>query len=78
MRPKIRKLLDSAIHVKNSPLFLSMNKEEIKKYFQKRGLDVEEREIDEYLQQERSSGLVIRNDSERKKKRNISCDDFGP
>lgn len=68
MRPKIRKLLDSAIHVKDSPLFLSKNKEEIKKYFEKRGLDVEEREIDEYLQQERSSGLVIRNDSERKKK----------
>ena len=68
MRPKIRKLLDSAIHEKNSPLFLSKNKKEIIEYFEKRGFDVEEREIVEYLQEERSSGLVIRNDSERKKK----------
>ena len=68
MRAKIQKLLDSAIHEKNSPLFLSKNKKEIIEYFEKRGFDVEEREIVEYLQEERSSGLVIRNDSERKKK----------
>ena len=44
MRPKIRKLLDSAIHEKNSPLFLSKNKKEIIEYFEKRGFDVEERD----------------------------------
>ena len=48
MRPKIRKLLDSAIHEKNSPLFLSKNKKEIIEYFEKRGFDVEEREIVEF------------------------------
>ena len=68
MRPKVRKLLDSALREKSSPLFLSKNKTEIKKFFEKRGFDVEEREINEYLQEERSNGVVIRNDSERKKK----------
>ena len=68
MRPKVRKLLDSALREKSSPLFLSKNKSEIKKFFEKRGFDVEEREINEYLQEERSNGVVIRNDSERKKK----------
>ena len=68
MRPKVRKLLDSALREKNSPLFLSKNKSEIKKYFDERGIDVEEKELNQYLEEERSNGVVIRNDSERKKK----------
>ena len=68
MRPKVRKLLDSALREKNSPLFLSKNKTEIKKYFDERGIDVEEKELNQYLEEERSNGVVIRNDSERKKK----------
>ena len=54
MRPKVRKLLDSALREKNSPLFLSKNKSEIKKYFDERGIDVEEKELNQYLEEERS------------------------
>ena len=68
MRPEVRKLLDSALRDKKSPLFLSKNKIEIKNFFEKRGLDVEDKELNEYLQEERNNGVVIRNDSERKKK----------
>ena len=68
MRSKVRQLLDSGLRDKNSPLFLSKNKTEIKKFFESRGFDIDEKEIDQYLQEERSNGILIRNDSERKKK----------
>ena len=68
MRSKVRQLLDSGLRDKSSPLFLSKNKTEIKKFFESRGFDIDEKEIDQYLQEERSNGILIRNDSERKKK----------
>ena len=67
MRSKVRQLLDSGLRDKSSPLFLSKNKTEIKKFFESRGFDIDEKEIDQYLQEERSNGILIRNDSERKK-----------
>ena len=68
MRSSARKTLTSALRKKESPLFLSKNKKEIHKYLTKRGFDVKKEEIEEFLEAEKSSGLVIRNDSERQKR----------
>ena len=54
MRSKVRQLLDSGLRDKSSPLFRSKNKTEIKKFFESRGFDIDEKEIDQYLQEERS------------------------
>ena len=68
MRSSVRKTLTSALQKKESPLFLSKNKNEIHKYLSKRGFDVKKEEIEEFLEGQQSSGLVIRNDSERLKR----------
>ena len=68
MRSSVRKTLTSALQKKESPLFLSKNKNEIYKYLSKRGFDVKKEEIEEFLEGQQSSGLVIRNDSERLKR----------
>lgn len=68
MRSIARETLTSALQKKESPLFLSKNKNEIHKYLTKRGFDVTKDEINEFLEGQKSSGLVIRNDSERVKR----------
>ena len=68
MRSILRETLTSALRKKESPLFLSKNKNEIYKYLSKRGFDIKKDEIEEFLEGEKSSGLVIWNDSERMKR----------
>ena len=68
MRPNVREILTSALRKKESPLYLSKNLKEIYKYLTKRGFDITKEEIRQFLDSEKSSGLVIRNDSERRKR----------
>lgn len=66
MRPESRKILSSAILSKNSKLFLSKNVKKIEKFLSKKGFEVSRSEIEEFLAEQRSNGVVIRNDSGRR------------
>ena len=66
MRIESRKVLKRAVSGKGSPLFLSKNAYEIGKYLKRKGFDVEQSEIREYLAEQKSSDIVIKNNSEKK------------
>ena len=66
MRIESREILEKAILGKGSPLFLSKNVTDIGKYLNKKGFDVEEGEIKEYIAEQRSNRVIRKNNSERK------------
>ena len=66
MRIASREVLKRAISGKGSPLFLSKNASDISSYLKKKGFDIEIGEIKEYLAEQKSSSVVIKNNSERK------------
>lgn len=66
MRIESREILEKAILGKGSPLFLSKNVTEIGKYLNKKGFGVEEGEIKEYLAEQKSNRVIIKNNSEKK------------
>ena len=66
MRIESREILERAILGKGSPLFLSKNVTEIGKYLNKKGFNVEDGEIKEYLAEQRSNRVIIKNNSEKK------------
>ena len=68
MRIESREILERAILGKGSPLFLSKNVTEIGKYLNKKGFNVEDGEIKEYLAEQRSNRVIIKNNSEKKNK----------
>ena len=66
MRVESREILEKAIRGKGSPLFLSKNARQIGKYLKKKGFDVGQSEIKEYLAEQKSNDILIKNDSKRK------------
>ena len=66
MRSESREILKKVVNGKGSPLFLSKNVRDIEKYLKKKGFDVERSEIDEYLSEQKSNDIVIKNNSEKK------------
>ena len=66
MRIESRKILKRVVSAKDSPLFLSKNAYEIGKFLKRKGFDVEESEIKEYLAEQKSVDIVIKNHSEKK------------
>ena len=64
MRSESREILKKVVNGKGSPLFLSKNVRDIEKYLKKKGFDVERSEIDEYLSEQKSNDIVIKNNSE--------------
>ena len=66
MRIETRKILKRVVSAKDSPLFLSKNAYEIGKYVKRKGFDVEQSEIEEYLAEQSSADIVIKNHSEKK------------
>ena len=66
MRIESRKILKRVVSAKDSPLFLSKNAYEIGKFLKRKGFDVEESEIKEYLAELKSVDIVIKNHSEKK------------
>ena len=66
MRVESREILKRAISAKGSPLFLSKSVAVIGKYLKRKGFHVEESEIKEYLAEQKSNEIVIKNNSEKK------------
>ena len=66
MRIESREILKRAISGRGSPLFLSKNSEEISRYLKKKGFDIEINEIKEYLAEQKSSSVIIKNNSEKR------------
>ena len=66
MRSESREILKKVVNGKGSPLFLSKNVRDIEKYLKKKGFDVKQSEIDEYLSEQKSNDILIKNNSEKK------------
>ena len=65
MRIESREVLKRAISGKGSPLFLSKNANDIRGYLKRKGFDIEISEIKEYLAEQKSGSVIIKNNSEK-------------
>lgn len=68
MRIESREVLKRAINGKGSPVFLSKNASDISEYLNRKGFDIKIDEIKEYLAEQKSGSVIIKNVSHSERK----------